>query len=107
VDGGEGFVILKIQRMMLHSKFSKVSITAGLTLAVCLLISTASSAQVKWVNVDSAFGPLPSTVQVFKTTDSLDGKPFVAYYVKAKLKDRKLDFTTDTTLGRRMKSHWL
>jgi hypothetical protein len=59
-------------------------------------------AQVKWVNVDADYAPLPSSVQVFKTTDSLDGKPFIAFYVKAKLKDRKLDFTVDTTLGRRL-----
>ena len=86
---------------MLNSKFSKIIVTAGLVLAVCFFVNTASFAQVKWVNVDTAFGPMPSSVQVFKTTDSLDGKPFIAYYVKAKLKDKKLDFTTDTTLGRR------
>ncbi len=58
--------------------------------------------QVTWVNVSADYVPLPASVQVFKTTDSLDGKPFIAYYVKAKLKDKKLDFTTDTTLGRRL-----
>ncbi|MEO6540550.1 MAG: phosphodiester glycosidase family protein [Ferruginibacter sp.] len=81
--------------------FKRIFITAGLLLAVCFFISTISFAQVKWVNVDADYGPLPSSVQVFKTTDSLDGKPFIGYYVKAKLKDKKLDFTTDTTLGRR------
>lgn len=74
---------------------------AGLIPAVCFF-SITSIAQVKWVNVDSAFGPLPSGLQVFRTNDSLDGKPFVAYYVKAKLKDKSLDFTTDTTLERRL-----
>jgi len=87
---------------MLNSKFFKITVTAGLVLAVCFLINTTSFAQIKWVNVDTAFGPLPSSVQVFKTSDSLDGKPFIAYYVKAKLEDKKLDFTTDTTLGRRL-----
>jgi hypothetical protein len=87
---------------MLNSKSSKILLTAGLVLAVCFFITTASFAQVKWVNVDADFAPLPASVQVFKTTDSLDGKPFIAYYVKAKLKDKKLDFTTDTTLGRRL-----
>lgn len=67
-----------------------------------LLLCICSNAQVKWVNVDSAFAPLPSTIQVFKTTDSLDGKPFIAYFVKARLKDKSLDFTADTTLGRRL-----
>jgi hypothetical protein len=87
---------------MLNSKSSKIFVTAGLILAVCFIIPTISSAQVTWVDVDADYSPLPSSVQVFKTTDSLDGKPFIAYYVKAKLKDKKLDFTTDTTLGRRL-----
>lgn len=71
-------------------------------LLVSFLLATASLAQVKWVNVDSLYAPLPASVQVFKTSDSLDGKPFIAYYVKARLKDRQLDFTVDTTLGRRL-----
>ena len=87
---------------MLYSKLYKMSIAAGSLLAVSFFITSDSFAQIKWINVDTAFAPLPLTVQVFKTTDSLDGKPFIAYYVKAKLKDKKLDFTTDTTLGRRL-----
>ncbi|MEO7306089.1 MAG: phosphodiester glycosidase family protein [Ferruginibacter sp.] len=87
---------------MLKNKTTKILLTAGLLLAVCFFVSTTCFAQVKWINVDADYAPLPSSIQVFKTTDSLDGKPFIAYYVKAKLKDRKLDFTTDTTLGRRL-----
>lgn len=59
-------------------------------------------AQVKWTNVDSLFQPLPPTVHVYYTNDSLDGKPNIAYYVSAELHDRKLDFTVDTTLERRL-----
>lgn len=58
--------------------------------------------QVKWQNVDTAFGKLPKNFHVYKTTDSLDGKPFIAYYAEAKLKDPKLKFTTDTSFGRRL-----
>jgi exopolysaccharide biosynthesis protein len=87
---------------MLKYKSSKIFATAGFLLAVCFFVTTVSFAQVKWVNVDADYAPLPASVQVFKTTDILDGKPFIAYYVKAKLKDKKLDFTTDTTLGRRL-----
>ena len=87
---------------MLNSKTHKILFTAGFILAVSFFISITSFAQVKWVNVDADYAPLPASVQVFKTTDSLDGKPFIAYYLKAKLKDKKLDFTTDTTLGRRL-----
>jgi exopolysaccharide biosynthesis protein len=60
------------------------------------------SAQLKWVNVDSLFTPLPNNFHVYKTIDSLNGKPFVAYYAEAKLKDRHLNFTTDTTYKRRL-----
>jgi Phosphodiester glycosidase len=66
-----------------------------------LIQSNFAFAQVKWQNVDSLFQPLPNNFHVFKSTDSLDGKPFVAYYVSAKLKDKKLNFTTDTTFKRR------
>ena len=59
-------------------------------------------AQVKWTNVDSLFGNLPASVHVYKTTDPLDGKPNIAYYVEADLRDRRLNFTSDTTYKRRL-----
>lgn len=63
---------------------------------------TAINAQVKWVNADAEYAPLPQGFHVFKTTDSLDGKPFVAYYAITDLKNKKLQFTTDTTYKRRL-----
>ena len=66
------------------------------------LLSDKVQAQLKWINVDSAFQPLPANFHVYKTTDSLDGKPFIAYYAEAKLKDKQLGFTTDTTYKRRL-----
>ena len=59
-------------------------------------------AQQQWINVDSAFQPLPDNFHVYKTTDSLDGKPFIAYYATAKLEDRHLIFRADTTRDRRI-----
>ncbi|RXK59008.1 phosphodiester glycosidase family protein [Lacibacter luteus] len=59
-------------------------------------------AQVHWLNVDSLYGSLPTSVHVFTTTDLIDGKPNIAFYVIADLKDLKLSFTTDTTLNRRI-----
>ncbi len=58
-------------------------------------------AQVHWVNVDSLYGPLPTSLHVYKTTDSIENKPNIAFYVKADMKDRNLLFTTDTTYQRR------
>lgn len=71
---------------------------------VCLLlcIGITATAQVKWVKADEGFGKLPKGFKVFKTTDSLDGKPFVAYYAIADLKNKKLEFTSDTTSNRRL-----
>ncbi|HEX8314641.1 MAG TPA: phosphodiester glycosidase family protein [Flavisolibacter sp.] len=66
-----------------------------------LFASVLSFAQLQWKNVDSLFGPLPKSVHVYFTNQAIDTSPFKAYYVIAELKDKKLDFTTDTTLNRR------
>ena len=70
--------------------------------SLLIINSIGVSAQLKWTNVDSLYQPLPSSVHVFKTTDTLDGKPNIAFYVIADLKDRKLLFDADTTLNRRL-----
>ncbi len=62
---------------------------------------TAVKAQLKWINVDSLFQPLPLSVHVYKTTDSLDGKPNIAYYVTVDLKDKKLDLSAAIGNGKR------
>lgn len=67
-----------------------------------ILFSDFSFGQLKWEKVDSLFQPLPSSVHVYKTTGLLDGKPNIAYYVEADLKDKQLDFTADTTYQRRL-----
>ncbi|MBS1753035.1 MAG: phosphodiester glycosidase family protein [Ferruginibacter sp.] len=87
---------------MYCNKLNRILLAAGILPAVCFFIPLHAVAQLRWMNVSKDYAPLPASVQVFKTTDSLDGKPFIAFYVKAKLKDKKLDFTADTTLGRRM-----
>ncbi|MEO6682028.1 MAG: phosphodiester glycosidase family protein, partial [Ginsengibacter sp.] len=55
-----------------------------------------------WVNIDSLYQPLPASFKVFKSIDSVDGKPNVMYYAIADLKDRDLIFTSDTTTSRRL-----
>lgn len=72
-------------------------------LGAVLLVTAAPFclAQVQWQNVDSLFGSLPSTVHVYRTDDAIEGKANIAYYVIADLKDRKLNFITDTTYKRR------
>lgn len=64
--------------------------------------ATNVNGQTKWYSVDSAYGALPKDFHVYKSTDSLDGKPNIAYYAIAALKNKKLQFTTDTTYNRRL-----
>lgn len=67
-----------------------------------LFVVNAVAAQQKWQNVDNDFGKLPANFHVFSSTDSLDGKPFRAFYAIADIRDKKLHFTTDTTHQRRL-----
>lgn len=64
--------------------------------------SCLSFSQLKWQNVDSLFQPLPSSVHVYVTNDKIDTGAFRAFYVVADLKDKELNFTTDTSWNRRL-----
>jgi hypothetical protein len=55
-----------------------------------------SFAQLHWQKVDSLFGKLPSSFHIYKTTEPVDGSPFVAYYASVKLKDKQVLFTAQT-----------
>jgi len=72
------------------------------TCFIFFLCIFSSKAQSKWVNIDSLYQPLPASVHVYKSSDSLDGRPNVMYYAVADLKDKSLNFTTDTTYKRRL-----
>jgi len=56
----------------------------------------------RWKNVDRDFGTLPSSIHIYFTDKPADTGKFRAFYVIADLKDKNLDFTTDTTLNRRL-----
>lgn len=73
-----------------------------LTGLAAILFSHCSFSQVNWYRVDSLFQPIPPSVKVWMTTDSLEGKPNIAYAVVANLKDKNLQFTSDTTYKRRL-----
>lgn len=66
------------------------------------VICTNSFAQVQWLNIDSLYEPLPGSMHVFSSTDSVDGKPNRMYYAIADLEDKELIFTADTTMNRRL-----
>ena len=63
---------------------------------------TRISAQLKWTNADSLYQPLPRSVHIYFTNQQIDTGVFRAYYLIADLKDKKLEFTADTTLNRRL-----
>lgn len=67
-----------------------------------LLFSFASQSQLRWVNVDSAYGTLRSSIHIYRTADPLGGKPNIAYYAEVHLGDKKLEITTDTSHNRRL-----
>jgi hypothetical protein len=61
-----------------------------------------SFAQLKWSRVDTGYGTLPSSIQLYKTTDTLKGGlPFTAMYASVNLRDRRLELTTQVGKGKR------
>ena len=56
--------------------------------------------QIRWERVDSLFAPLPPSVHVWFTDDSLEGKPNRAWYISIPLKEKALWFDADTALNR-------
>jgi Phosphodiester glycosidase len=80
----------------------KIFLTGAITALLFFLTPFILSAQVSWQNVDSIYQPLPSTVHVFYTNSKNDTGAFRAFYLIADLKDKKLDFTADTTRDRRI-----
>ena len=55
--------------------------------------------QLHWKKANDEFDSLPKTIRVFKTADSLNGRPFRAWCVEVRLKDKHLDFTAQTGQG--------
>ena len=72
------------------------------TYFILLFLSNASIAQYHWQNVDSLYQPLPKGFHVFVTHDSIEGKPNIAFYVSADLKEKSLNFTTQVGNGKRL-----
>jgi hypothetical protein len=73
-----------------------------LSVIICSAQSDTSSFHLRWSKAhDSLTEGLPSSVQLYYTNDSLQGKPFIAYCIVADLKDKSLDFTTQVGNGKR------
>ncbi len=63
---------------------------------IAFFICFQTSAQLRWQPAGNEFGFLPQSIKAFKTTDSLNGRPFIAFYIIADLRDKSLECTTDT-----------
>lgn len=50
-----------------------------------------ANAQLRWQNMDSLFSPLPVGFHVFKTVDSLGGKPNVAWYAEIDVAQKQME----------------
>lgn len=75
---------------------------SGISFAIFSLTAQAATAQIQWVNVDSAFGPLPAGTHVFKTSGTYKDRPFVAGYAIFDLNNKDLKIGTDTVSKRRL-----
>ena len=71
-------------------------------LGILLITAFSTSAQLKWtLAADSLSQGLPTSVKLFYTNDTLEGKPFIGYYIEADLKDKNLVFNTQVGNGKR------
>ena len=78
---------------------SKVNFKSLSCLFCFCLFHTVSLAQLKWKPVQR--DTLAPGLRLFTITDTLNGRPFIAYYIEANLKNKKLDFTTQVGKGKR------
>lgn len=68
-------------------------------LLLLLALSSTCFAQLHWKKVNNEFDSLPKSIRIFKTTDSLNGRPFLAWCAEIKLNDKHIEFTTQTGHG--------
>ncbi len=71
-------------------------------LIILFCIPLFTTAQLHWKNLDSAYQPLPNGTHVFFTNDSIEGRPNIAYYFIADLKNKQVDFVADAKNGTRL-----
>lgn len=70
---------------------------------IFLFFFTLLNCQLRWNNEDFLFQPLPKSIQVFGSRDSLGGHPNIAYYVTVDLKKPDVILKTDTSYRRGLK----
>ena len=78
---------------------STVNLKTFLCLYSFCLFTSISLAQLRWKPAQN--DSLPTGLKLFAIKDILNGRPFIAYYLEASLKNKKLDFTTQVGEGNR------
>lgn len=68
---------------------------------ILLILPACTVGQLNWKKMNHLFDSLPSSIRVFRSSDTLNGRPFTAWCVEIKMRDKKLDFTTQTGQGNR------
>lgn len=66
-----------------------------------ILISQSISAQLFWKKVNNLYPSLSEGLNIYESSDSIDGKPNRSFYIEADLKNKNLHFTTRTLQGKR------
>ncbi|TAD84859.1 MAG: phosphodiester glycosidase family protein [Bacteroidetes bacterium] len=64
---------------------------------VSISIWCSAFAQTQWQSMDHLFAPLPAGFHVFKTTDTLGGRPNIAWYAEVDLNQHHLTCAANTT----------
>lgn len=76
------------------------NINIGHSILLFLLLTPAMGfSQLHWKKANEAFDSLPRSIRIFSTTDSLNGRPFKAWCAEVRIRDKHLDFTTQTGQG--------
>lgn len=70
-------------------------------LLLLAILPASAHAQLSWHPSEKHNAGLPSSVKVYETTDSLDGRPFRAFYLEADLNDKQLVFEMRVGNGKR------
>lgn len=68
---------------------------------ILLMLPALCVGQLHWKKVNNEFDSLPRSIRIFRTTDHLNGRPFIAWCAEIKMKDKKIEFTTQTGKGKR------
>ena len=96
-------ILFRINMMRIISVRSSSSyLLSRYILIVGLSACSIVNGQTNWKNVSNQFGNLPSSINVLKSDELLDGSPSIMYIATIKAKDHAKEFFVDTASRRRL-----